>query len=165
MHVIRNKKRRMSSMKVLKAFLLSFVFATVSFAAPASKVADVSVTLNKVSLAPGLTPVTHTLTANVTYDFSQVPGCATGETTGCIKQANVYTVSGTTRTLLFSIAAPTGAVTSQVITGTSPASSFAFGNLSLAITVITPDGIESAAIAATVPVPPPAPISCTATIQ
>jgi|SRR5579885_493406 len=147
----------------MKVRILAVFFAVSIFLAPAKantgKIGDVSIALNPAPLS------SHTVTVNVTYDFSAAPGCATGATTGCVKQFNVYTISGTTKTLLFSIAAPAGASTSQTVTGTSPSFTPAMGNLTIGVTAATPDGIESSMIQANVPVPPPAPIACNGTIN
>jgi len=67
-------------------------------------------------------PAQHTITATLNYDFTADNACTATATTGCVKQFNIYDLSGPAPAKLFSIAAPSGAngpVTG--ITGTSAA--------------------------------------------
>ncbi|HZP34173.1 MAG TPA: hypothetical protein VFB23_12510 [Candidatus Acidoferrales bacterium] len=107
----------------------------------------------------------HTITVAVVYDFSQTNACSSTVTSGCIKQFNVYNTTGGAKTLIFSIAAPSGAAASTTVTGTSPTMSLPVGTTSLAVTAATPDPIESAPATGTVSVAPNAPTSCTVTLN
>src|ERR1051326_9453506 len=64
-------------------------------------------------------PAQHTITATLNYDFTADNACSTTVTTGCVKQFNIYDLSGAAQVKLFSIAAPSGANSAVTgITGT-----------------------------------------------
>jgi hypothetical protein len=63
----------------------------------------------------------HTVSVTLNYDFSADNACSSSVTTGCVKQFNIYDITGGgTPIKLFSIAAPSGANSAVTgITGTS----------------------------------------------
>src|SRR5438477_8891190 len=74
------------------------------------------------ALAASAGPAQHTITATLNYDFTSDNACSATVTTGCMKQFNIYDLSGSTPVKLFSIAAPSGANSAvSGITGSSPA--------------------------------------------
>ena len=120
------------------------------------------------ALADWAGPAQHTVTATLNYDFSSDNACTSTVTTGCLKQFNIYDLSGTTPVKLFSIAAPSGAngpVTG--ITGTSAALTLRSGSHSFGATAQMADGTESDpnACTATALVKPGAPVSFTVSVQ
>src|SRR5215469_3868318 len=66
-------------------------------------------------------PSQHTVTVSLNYDFTVDNGCSSTVTTGCVKQFNIYDITGgATPVKLFTITAPNAANTSMTgITGTS----------------------------------------------
>lgn len=113
-------------------------------------------------------PGQHTITATLNYDFTTDNACSASVATGCVKQFNVYDLSGSAPVKLFSIAAPSGA-TSPVtgITGTSSALTLKSGSHSFGATAQMADGTESDpnACTATALVKPGAPVSFTVSVQ
>jgi hypothetical protein len=57
----------------------------------------------------GTDPNEHGVTVTFDYDFTENHACSSTVTTNCLARFNVYDVSGTTPTKLFSIPAPSGA--------------------------------------------------------
>jgi hypothetical protein len=113
-------------------------------------------------------PSQHTVTATLSYDFTVDNACSSTVTTGCVKQFNIYDLTGATPVLLFSIPAPpgsTGPVTG--ITGTSPTLTLKAGSRTFGATAQMADGTESNpnAATATATVRPGAPVSFTVSIQ
>jgi hypothetical protein len=113
-------------------------------------------------------PSQHTITATLNYDFTTDNACSSTVTTGCVKQFNIYDLSGSAPVKLFSIAAPSGA-TGPVsgITGTSAALTLKSGSHSFGATAQMADGTESDpnACTATALVKPGAPVSFTVSVQ
>ena len=111
----------------------------------------------------------HTVTATLNYDFSVDNGCSTSASTGCVKQFNIYDITGGgTPVKLFSIPAPAGANSAVTgITGTSPALTMKSGVHTFAATAQMADGTESSpnASTATATVAPGAPASFSVTVQ
>ena len=103
--------------------------------------------LTKVDAQGGLPPNAanvHSITVTFDYDFRKTPACPPKEKTKrCIKEFDVYDVSGR-RYKLFSIPAPTGA-TSVVkgITGRGAARAFEPGTHIIAVTAQDSSGVES----------------------
>jgi hypothetical protein len=105
---------------------------------------------------PGTKPVAtspsanHSITVKFDYDFGRTPACSAKITKKCVKQFNVYDISGGSqnRVKLFSIPLPDGA-SGQIkgITGTSPQLSLELGTHFLAVASQWPDGTESETIA------------------
>src|SRR5258708_10511214 len=62
-----------------------------------------------VALASLAAPAQHTVTATLNYDFTSDNACSATVITGCLKQFNIYDLSGAAPVKLFSIAAPAGA--------------------------------------------------------
>jgi hypothetical protein len=114
-------------------------------------------------------PSQHTLTVTLNYDFSVDNGCSSTVTTGCVKQFNIYDITGgATPVKLFSIAAPTGANTAMTgITGTSAQLTLKAGVHTFAATAQMADGTESSpnASTATATVAPGAPASFSVSVQ
>lgn len=87
---------------------------------------------------------TNTVSVNGTYDFTVNNGCSSTVTTGCLKQFNVYDVTGAIPVKLGSVAAPSGANTaSATVSGTFTIPALVAGIHSLAITAQMADGTES----------------------
>jgi hypothetical protein len=65
----------------------------------------------------------HTVSVTLNYDFSVDNACSSSVTTGCVKQFNIYDITGgATPVKLFSITAPSAAAAAVTgITGTSGA--------------------------------------------
>jgi hypothetical protein len=132
--------------------LLIFLMASLAWqAAPASA-------------APGQ----HTVTATLNYDFTVDNACSSTVTTSCLKQFNIYDLTGATPVKLFSIAAPPGAngpVTG--ITGTSAPVVLRSGLHTFGATAQLADGTESDpnASTATATVKPAAPVSFAVSVQ
>jgi hypothetical protein len=86
----------------------------------------------------------HILTVHFNYDFTKVPACSSKIITkNCIKQFDVYDISGR-RYKLFSIPAPAGANgIVKNITGQSPRRVFEPGTHSIAVTAESAAGTES----------------------
>ncbi len=89
-------------------------------------------------------PSRHTVTIQFDYDFTKMPACSRKVNLKCIKQFNVYEVSGTTPIWLFSIPAPAGANKFvPAITATSPARTFFPGPHRFGVSARTSEGTES----------------------
>jgi environmental stress-induced protein Ves len=113
-------------------------------------------------------PAQHAITATLNYDFTSDSACSATLTTGCVKQFNVYDLSGATPVKLFSIPAPPGAngpVTG--ITGSSGLITLRSGAHTFGATAQMADGTESDpnACTATALVKPGAPVSFTVFVQ
>jgi hypothetical protein len=89
-------------------------------------------------------PNLHIVTVHFNYDFTKVPACSSKIITkNCIKQFDVYDISGR-RYKLFSIPAPAGANgIVKNITGQSPRRVFEPGTHSIAVTAESAAGTES----------------------
>jgi len=89
-------------------------------------------------------PNLHLVTVHFNYDFTKVPACSSKIITkNCIKQFDVYDISGR-RYKLFSIPAPAGANgIVKNITGQSPRRVFEPGTHSIAVTAESAAGTES----------------------
>ncbi|HWY09050.1 MAG TPA: hypothetical protein VNY24_19460 [Candidatus Acidoferrales bacterium] len=87
----------------------------------------------------------HTVSVTLNYDFSVDNGCSSTVTTGCVKQFNIYDITGGgTPVKLFSIAAPSGANSAVTgITGTSGLVTLKSGVHTFAATAQMADGTES----------------------
>jgi hypothetical protein len=113
-------------------------------------------------------PAQHVVTATLNYDFTTDNACSATVTNGCVKQFNIYDLSGTTPVKLFSITAPSGANSAVTgITGNSPPMSLKSGSHSFGATAQMADGTESDpnACTATALVKPGAPVSFTVSVQ
>ena len=114
-------------------------------------------------------PSQHTITVSLNYDFTVDNGCSSTVTTGCVKQFNIYDITGgATPVKLFTIAAPSAANTSMTgITGTSAMLTLKAGVHTFAATAQMADGTESNpnASTATATVAPGAPASFSVTVQ
>jgi len=112
---------------------------------------------------------THTVKATLNYDFSVDNGCSSTVTTGCLKQFNIYDITGGgTPVKLFSITAPSGANTALTgITGTSGALTLKSGVHTFAATAVMADGTESSpnASTATAGVAPTSPANFSVVVQ
>ncbi len=86
----------------------------------------------------------HTVTVKFDYDFGKNPSCTEKPTLNtCVKQFNVYDVSGE-RFRLFSIPVPKGAAGAvKGITGLSPTRVFLPGTHFIAVTAENAQGVES----------------------
>ena len=104
----------------------------------------------------------HSIGVTFDYDFAKIPACLPkGTSKSCIKQFNVYDVSGG-RYKLFSIPAPEGATGAvKGITGKSPQRHFEPGTHFIAVAAENGAGVESDVNAAkfTVEIKPDAPAS------
>jgi len=111
----------------------------------------------------------HTVSVTLNYDFSVDNTCGGSVTTGCVKQFNIYDITGgATPVKLFSIAAPSGANSAVTgIVGTSGALALKAGVHTFAATAQMADGTESSpnASTATAPVAPGSPASFSVTVQ
>jgi len=109
----------------------------------------------------------RTVTAALNYDFTVDNACSATVITGCLKQVNVYDLTGGAKTFLFSISAPAGANNAVTgITGTSGLGTLKAGTHTFGATAQMEDGTESdpnAPTAAAV-VKPAARVSCTVTV-
>lgn len=114
-------------------------------------------------------PSQHTVTVTLNYDFSVDNGCSATVTTGCVRQFNVYDITGGgTPVKLFSVTAPSGANTAMTgITGTSAQLTLKAGVHTFAATAQMADGTESSpnASTATATVAPGPPASFSVTVQ
>ena len=116
----------------------------------------------------GAAPGQHMVTATLNYDFTVDNACSSTVTTNCLKQFNIYDLSGSTPVKLFSIAAPLGASSAvSGITGTSAALTLRSGSHSFGATAQMADGTESDpnACTATALVKPGAPASFTVSVR
>lgn len=113
--------------------------------------------------------ITHTVKVTMNYDFTVDNGCSATVTTGCLKQFNIYDITGGgTPVKLFSIPAPSGANTAVTgITGTSGALTLRSGVHTFAATAVMADNTESSpnASSATAGVAPGSPASFSVTVQ
>jgi len=120
-------------------------------------------------LALTATPSQHTVTVTLNYDFTVDNGCSASVTTGCVKQFNIYDVTGGgTPVKLFSISAPSGANAAMTgITGTSALLTLKAGVHTFAATAQMADGTESSpnASSATATVAPGSPVSFSVSVQ
>lgn len=88
-------------------------------------------------------PSSHTITATWSYDFSVDNACSATITTGCVKQFNVYDLTAT-KTLLYSITAPSGANTAMTgLTNTSAPLTLKAGQHIFGLSVVMADGTEN----------------------
>jgi hypothetical protein len=113
-------------------------------------------------------PAQHTITATLNYDFTSDNACSATVTTDCVKQFNIYDLSGAAPLKLFSVAAPSGANSAvSGITGSSSALALRSGSHSFGATAQMADGTESDpnACTATALVKPGAPVSFTVSVQ
>ena len=113
-------------------------------------------------------PAQHTITATLNYDFTADNACTATVTTGCVKQFNIYDLSGAEPVKLFSVAAPSGANSAVTgITGTSTPLTLKSGSHTFGATAQMADGTESDpnACTATALVKPGAPVSFTVSVQ
>ena len=114
-------------------------------------------------------PSQHTLSVTLNYDFTVDNGCSTTVTSGCVKQFNIYDITGGgTPVKLFSVSAPSGANTSMTgITGSSTLLTLKAGVLTFAATAQMADGTESSpnACTATATVAPGSPVSFSVAVQ
>jgi hypothetical protein len=111
----------------------------------------------------------HTVSVTLNYDFSVDNACSATVTTGCVKQFNIYDITGGgTPVKLFTIAAPSGASSAVTgITGTSEALTLKAGVHTFAATAQMADGTESSpnGSTATAGVAPDSPASFSVTVQ
>ena len=114
-------------------------------------------------------PSQHTVSVTLNYDFTVDNGCSTTVTIGCVKQFNIYDITGGgTPVKLFSVSAPSGANTSMTgITGSSTLLTLKAGVHTFAATAQMADGTESSpnACTATATVAPGSPVSFSVTVQ
>ena len=114
-------------------------------------------------------PGQHTVTVTLNYDFSVDNACSAAVTASCIKQFNIYDITGGAAPLkLFSIIAPSGANSAITgITGTSALINLKAGAHTFAATAQMVDGTESSpnASTATAMVAPGTPASFSVVVQ
>jgi len=113
-------------------------------------------------------PAQHVITATLNYDFTTDNACSATVTTSCVKQFNIYDLSGPTPVKLFSITAPAGANSPvTAITGSSGLVTLRSGSHTFGATAQMADGTESDpnACTATALVKPGAPVSFTVSVQ
>jgi hypothetical protein len=119
--------------------------------------------------AAGAAAGQHTVTATLNYDFTVDNACSTTVTTGCVKQFNIYDITGGgTPTKLFSITAPSGANSAVTgITGSSGELTLHSGVHTFAATAQMADGTESSpnGSTATATVLPSSPASFSVSVQ
>ncbi len=119
-------------------------------------------------ILPALAAGTHTVSVTLNYDFSVDNACSASVTTGCVKQFNIYDVTGGgTPVKLFSLAAPSGANSAVTgIAGTSGSVSLKSGVHTFAATAQMADGTESNpnGSTATATVAPSSPVSFSVTV-
>ena len=111
----------------------------------------------------------HTVSVTLNYDFTVDNACSSSVTTGCVKQFNIYDITGGgTPVKLFSIAAPSGASSAVTgITGTSGPVTIRSGVHTFAATAQMADGTESSpnGSTATAGVAPGSPASFSVVVQ
>jgi len=111
----------------------------------------------------------HTVTVTLNYDFSVDNACGNSVTTACVKQFNIYDITGgATPIKLFSIPAPSGANSAVTgITGASGPLTLKAGVHTFAATAQMADGTESSpnGSTATATVTPSSPASFSVTVQ
>ena len=113
-------------------------------------------------------PGQHKIAATLDYDFTVDNACSATVTTGCVKQFNIYDLTGAAPVLLFSIPSPPGATGPVTgITGTSPTLTLKAGSRTFGATAQMADGTESSpnAATATAIIKPGAPVSFTVSMQ
>ena len=114
-------------------------------------------------------PSQHTVSVTLNYDFTVDKGCSTTVTSGCVKQFNIYDITGGgTPVKLFSVSAPSGANTSMTgITGSSTLLTLKAGVHTFAATAQMADGTESSpnACTATATVAPGSLVSFSVAVQ
>ena len=114
-------------------------------------------------------PSQHTVAVTLSFDFSVDNACSATVTTGCVKQFNIYDLTGGgTPVKLFSIAAPSGANSAVTgIAGTSGLLTLKAGGHTFGATAQMADGTESSpnGCTATAAVAPGAPVSFSVTVQ
>lgn len=87
---------------------------------------------------------TNLFTVTGTYDFTVNNACSATVTTNCLKQFNVYDVTGTTRIKLGSVTAPAGANTATAaVSGSFTIPAIVAGVHSFGISAQMADGTES----------------------
>ena len=108
----------------------------------------------------------HSINVIFDYDFKKTPACSPkGTSKTCVKQFNVYDISGG-RYKLFSIPAPEGATgVVKGITGKSPSRHFEPGTHFIAVAAENSSGVESDVNAAkfSVEIKPDAPVGAAGT--
>jgi len=111
----------------------------------------------------------HTVAVTLNYDFTVDNACSSSVTSGCVKQFNIYDITGGAAPVkLFAIPAPSGASTAMTgITGTSGLVTLKAGVHTFAATAQMADGTESNpnASTATATVSPGSPVSFSVTVQ
>lgn len=111
----------------------------------------------------------HAVTVTLNYDFGIDNACSASGTSACVKQFNIYDISGGgTPVKLFSIVAPSGANSAVTgITGTSGLVTLKAGVHTFAATAQMADGTESSpnVSTATATVLPGSPVSFSVTVQ
>jgi hypothetical protein len=114
-------------------------------------------------------PSQHTVAVTLNYDFTVDNGCSATVTTACVKQFNIYDITGGgTPVKLFSITAPSGANTAVTgIAGTSGLLTMKAGVHTFAATAQMADGTESSpnGSTATAEVAPGAPAGFSVVVQ
>lgn len=114
-------------------------------------------------------PSQHSVSVTLNYDFSVDNACSSTVTTGCVKQFNIYDITGgATPVKLFSIPAPAGANSAVTgITGSQTGLTLRSGVHTFAATAQMADGTESSpnASTATAPVAPASPASFSVAVQ
>jgi hypothetical protein len=122
-----------------------------------------------IALAAGAAASQHTVSVTLNYDFSVDNACSTTVTTGCVKQFNIYDITGGgTPVKLFSITTPSGANSAVTgITGSSGPLTLKAGVHTFAATAQMADGTESSpnGSTATAPVAPGSPASFSVVVQ
>ena len=89
-------------------------------------------------------PHPHTLVVSLDYDFTKQHACTERETKNCIKQFNVYELTGGQRLRLFSFSVPAGAHGPvKGIKGTSAVLMLNAGDHIIGVTAALADGPES----------------------
>jgi len=111
----------------------------------------------------------HTVSVTLNYDFGVDNACSSSVTTGCVKQFNIYDITGGgTPVKLFSVAAPAGANSAVTgIAGTSGPVTLKSGVHTFAATAQMADGTESSpnGSTATAGVAPGSPASFSVVVQ
>jgi hypothetical protein len=111
----------------------------------------------------------HTVAVTLNYDFSVDNACSTTVTTGCVKQFNIYDITGGgTPVKLFSVPAPSGASSAVTgIAGTSGPVTLKAGVHTFAATAQMADGTESSpnGSTATATVAPSSPASFSVSVE
>jgi hypothetical protein len=112
---------------------------------------------------------THTVNVTLNYDFTVDNACSSTVTTGCLKQFNIYDITGGgTPVKLFTITAPSGANTATTgITGQGTGLTLKSGVHTFAATAQMADGTESSpnGSTATATVAPNSPVSFSLTVS